>query len=45
MNQRSDNFVGVKPWPFQDNKFTVNVEACDLSQVKFESSTELTQAL
>ncbi|MEH2108917.1 DUF3891 family protein [Nostoc sp.] len=43
--QRSDNLVGVKPWPFQDNKFTVNVEACDLSQVKFESSTELTKAL
>ncbi|WP_442942514.1 hypothetical protein [Nostoc sp.] len=33
------------PGPFQDNKFTVNVEACDLSQVKFESSTELTQVL
>lgn len=43
--QRSDNLVVVKPWPFQDNKFTVNVEACDLWQVKFESSTELTQAL
>lgn len=43
--QRSDNLVVVKPWPFQDNKFTVNVEACDLSQVKFQTSTELTQAL
>lgn len=43
--QRSDNLVVVKPWPFQDDKFTVNVEACELSQVKFESSTELSQAL
>ena len=43
--QRSDNLVVVKPWPFQDDKFTVNVEACELSQIKFESSTELTQAL
>ncbi|MCC5620484.1 DUF3891 family protein [Nostoc sp. CHAB 5715] len=43
--QRSDNLVVVKPWPFQDEKFTVNVEACDLSQVKFESSAELAQAL
>jgi hypothetical protein len=43
--QRSDNLVVVKPWPFQDDRFTVNVEACDLSQVKFDSNTELTQAL
>lgn len=43
--QRSDNLVVVKPWPFQDDKFTVNVEACDIFQVKFESSTELAQAL
>jgi Protein of unknown function (DUF3891) len=43
--QRSDNLVVVKPWPFQDDKFTVNIEACDLSKVKFESNTELTQAL
>ncbi|MEH2261120.1 DUF3891 family protein [Nostoc sp.] len=43
--QRSDNLVVVKPWPFQNDKFTVNVEACNLSQVKFESSTELSQVL
>lgn len=43
--QRSDRLVVVKPWPFQEHKFTVNVEACDLSQVKFQSSAELTQAL
>ncbi|WP_392535196.1 DUF3891 family protein [Nostoc sp. C117] len=43
--QRSDRLVVVKLWPFQDEQFTVNVEACDLSQVKFESNAELTQAL
>ncbi len=43
--QRSDNLVVVKPWPFQDEQFTVNVEACDISKVKFESSTQLAQAL
>ncbi|MDZ8224451.1 MULTISPECIES: DUF3891 family protein [unclassified Nostoc] len=43
--QRSDNLVVVKPWPFENEKFTVNIEACDLSQVKFENSAELTQAL
>ncbi|MFN6563832.1 MAG: DUF3891 family protein [Nostoc sp. ChiSLP01] len=43
--QRSDQLVVVKPWPFQDEQFTVNIEACDLSQIKFESNTELTQAL
>lgn len=43
--QRSDNLLTVQPWPFEDEKFTVNVEACDLDQVKFESNAELTQAL
>jgi Protein of unknown function (DUF3891) len=43
--QRSDRLVTVKPWPFEDEKFTVNVEACDLSQVKFETPSELVQAL
>jgi hypothetical protein len=43
--QRSDGLVKVEPWPFEDDKFTVNVEACDLHQVKFKSNAELTQAL
>ncbi len=43
--QRSNKLVVVKPWPFQDEKFTVNIEACELSQVKFESNAELIQAL
>lgn len=32
-------------WPFEDEKFTVNVEASGLSQVKFESPLQLIQAL
>jgi hypothetical protein len=43
--QHRDQLVTVKPWPFQEEKFTVNVEACNLSQVKFESNAELTQVL
>jgi hypothetical protein len=43
--ERSDGLVTVKPWPFEDDQFTVNVEACNLSQVKFASNAELTQAL
>ncbi|MBD2509509.1 DUF3891 family protein [Nostoc muscorum FACHB-395] len=43
--QRSDKLVVVKPWPFQDDQFTVNVEACEILQVKFDSSAELSQAL
>ena len=43
--QHRDQLVTVKPWPFQEEQFTVNVEACNLSQVKFESNAELTQAL
>jgi hypothetical protein len=41
----SKGCVMVKPWPFGDDRFTVNIESCLLSQVKFESNTELTEAL
>ncbi|MBH8551645.1 DUF3891 family protein [Nostocaceae cyanobacterium CENA357] len=43
--QRSDRLVTVQPWPFQDHQFTVNVEACNLEQLKFDSNAELIQAL
>ncbi|MBD1881141.1 DUF3891 family protein [Coleofasciculus sp. FACHB-T130] len=43
--QRSDGNLTVQPWPFAEEKFTVNVEACYLKQVKFDSNAELTQAL
>ncbi|WP_017314804.1 DUF3891 family protein [Mastigocladopsis repens] len=43
--ESGDGNVTVKPWPFLEKKFTVNVEASYLEQLKFESNDELTQAL
>lgn len=37
--------VTVKPWPFEDQQFTVNVEACYLTQVQFQDDAEFTKAL
>lgn len=45
IRQRSDELVTVTPWPFEDDKFTVNVEACRLDQVKFSDNAALTAAL
>ncbi|MUG95502.1 DUF3891 family protein [Scytonema sp. UIC 10036] len=42
--ERSDG-VTVKPWPFLEEKFTVNVEATYLEKLKFDSNEELTEAL
>jgi hypothetical protein len=43
--QLKDGKVTVKPWPFEEEPFTVNVEASYLTQVKFENNAELTEAL
>ncbi|MBK1987324.1 DUF3891 family protein [Sphaerospermopsis aphanizomenoides BCCUSP55] len=43
--QHRDGLVTVQPWPFENEQFTVNVEACSLSQVKFNHCQELSQAL
>ncbi len=43
--QLQDGQVNVTPWPFQEQEFTVNVEASYLSQVQFDSSAALTTAL
>ena len=40
--QREDKTVTVTPWPFEKKQFTVNVEASNLNQIKFDSSKELT---
>ncbi|MER3432731.1 MAG: DUF3891 domain-containing protein [Leptolyngbya sp. ERB_1_1] len=45
IKQLENGLVTVLPWCFQNDKFTVNVEATVLSQLKFESNTELTEAL
>lgn len=43
--QHSDDTVSVQPWPFEEEKFTVSVEASYLNQVQFDSSEALTKAL
>ncbi|ARV59942.1 hypothetical protein BZZ01_16090 [Nostocales cyanobacterium HT-58-2] len=43
--QSGDGNVTVQPWPFLEEKFTVNVEATYLDKLKFDSNDELTQAL
>lgn len=43
--ETSDGNVTVKPWPFTDPEFTVNIEASYLDKIKFEDSKELTEAL
>lgn len=43
--QDSSELVTVTPWPFEDEKFTVNVEASYLDKVKFDSNQEIKEAL
>jgi len=43
--QRSDRTIVVKPWPFEADELTFNVEASYLNQVQFENDAELTLAL
>jgi hypothetical protein len=43
--QPGDGNLTVKPWPFQQEKLTVNVEACYLDQLQFDNNAELTAAL
>lgn len=43
--ERSDGYLNVTPWPFDEEKFTVNVEASCISEVTFPDNDALTQAL
>jgi Protein of unknown function (DUF3891) len=43
--QLEEGLVTVKPWCFEDKRFTVNVEASDLSELKFEDNASLIAAL
>lgn len=45
VKQLSDGRVIVTPWPFEDEQFTVNVEACHLSQIKFDDNDSFIEAL
>jgi hypothetical protein len=40
-----DGHLTVEPWPFENNEFTVNVESCHLSELKYDSDEALTKAL
>ncbi|MBF2002577.1 MAG: DUF3891 family protein [Synechococcales cyanobacterium M58_A2018_015] len=45
VRELEDGCVTVEPWPFEDKRFTVNVEACHLSELKYDSNEALIQAL
>jgi hypothetical protein len=43
--KRADDTLSVKPWPFRAEKFTIHVDACYPTQMKFDSNQELVEAL
>jgi hypothetical protein len=45
LRELEDGCLTVEPWPFQDDRFTVNVEAAYLSELKYNSTDELVTAL
>ncbi len=45
IKEMADGCLTVQPWCFEDDRFTVNVEACALSQVTFKDNETLTEAL
>ena len=44
IHQLSNGHLTVEPWPFEE-EFTVNVEACCLSELKFKDNEALVKAL
>lgn len=45
LRQLDNEYLTVEPWCFEGDKFTVNVEAYCLSQLKFENHDQLVEAL
>lgn len=45
LRQLGDGSITVEPWPFEDDKFIVNVEASLLSELKYESTEQLVSDL
>lgn len=45
ITQLKEGFVTVTPWCFEDERFTVNVEASELEQIKFDDNVSLVAAL
>jgi Protein of unknown function (DUF3891) len=43
--QHADDTLTVKPWPFKDKEFTVRVDACYPTQIKFANNRELVESL
>lgn len=43
--ERVDKTVGLEPWPFQEERLTVEIEVTVVSQLKFGSDEELKAAL
>jgi hypothetical protein len=43
--QRGDDTLTVKPWTFKEKEFTVRVDACYPTQMKFENNRELVESL
>lgn len=41
VRELEDGKLTIEPWPFQDDEFTVNVEACYLSELKYSSNDDL----
>ncbi len=42
---KKDERLTVAPWPFEDEQFTVNIEACHLSELKYDNNDSLIAAL
>lgn len=45
VRQLSDGKLTVEPWPFEEDEFTVNVEATCLSELKYPNNKALVKAL
>ncbi len=43
--QRDDGSINVMPWPFEQARFTVSVEATCLEQARFKNNTEFRERL
>lgn len=45
LKQYNDGHISVEPWPFEKDKFTVNLETVKLSELKFKDNAALKAAL
>jgi hypothetical protein len=45
VKQRADNTVLVQPWPFEQEKFELSVEASYLTQLSFKNDQELLESI